>query len=109
VAICSSDPTRFCCCLGERSCPFASGVMPCPYCGSTHLKLAEGVGSRWRTVHCQRCRARGPEVLVRTEGAGTPEQWDIDAERRAWWAWQLRSFPSATSIEPHESHLEIDQ
>ena len=63
---------------------------PCPFCGSTDIKVVEGSTFRWRLAQCQGCGAQAGDVRILTTGDGTREDWEADAAARALDEWNKR-------------------
>ena len=64
--------------------------LPCPFCGSEDVVIADGSTFRWLTTMCQACAAQGPEVRIQTTGDGNPVQWRAKATKHAWAEWNKR-------------------
>lgn len=65
-------------------------IKPCPFCGGISVSVSDADSFRWRRAVCNECGAEAPEVRRQTLGAGTNEEWEADAERRAIEAWNER-------------------
>jgi len=69
--------------------------LPCPFCGSTDIDVAEGSSFRWMIACCIICGAQCGEVRVQTLGLGTRGQWDERGTRDAIAEWNKRA-PTVT-------------
>ena len=65
--------------------------LPCPFCGSTYIDVAEGSSFRWMVASCRGCGAQSGDVRVQTIGAGTPKQWHERGKRDAIAEWNKRA------------------
>ena len=64
---------------------------PCPFCGSTEVRVVDGSTFRWRLAQCQGCGAQAGEVRIQTLGEGTPLDWECKATRLALDEWNKRA------------------
>ena len=62
----------------------------CPFCGNDDVQVVETSTYRWRAAECSGCGARGPEVRIKTLGAGSKAEWEEDALIRALNEWNNR-------------------
>lgn len=68
--------------------------LPCPFCGSTAVKVCEGSTFRWRFATCLECGAQAGEVRAQTLGDGDKTAWEDAAHDDAIAEWNRRALSS---------------
>lgn len=65
-------------------------ALPCPFCGSHDVEVAETDSYKWAAVRCLECGAIGPEVRVQDiRPAAEPEHSERD-QQSAFAEWNRR-------------------
>jgi hypothetical protein len=64
---------------------------PCPFCGSSDVRVIEGDNYRWRVARCFFCSAQSGDVRIQTTGEGSTEEWETIATVSAIREWNKRA------------------